>query len=78
MNDPTKLREKFREQSTKNFQDFLESPPIKLLLSMIPAANPPETVVTVLRQAWDAGEANGLMYAAVQILEQQIRNKNRD
>lgn len=51
---------KRREDSDECFAEFLQDPLVNILVSLVPASNPPEILPKVLRAAFDRGMTFGL------------------
>ena len=50
------------------YQDFLGKPETKILLSMVPAFEPPELMQTLMRSAFDAGSAQGTVSVMMELI----------
>lgn len=66
-----KLTAEELEMKKKGFQDFLQAPSTKLLLSMVPETNPPELMSSLLEQTYYSAFGHGAgftMLATVTLL----------
>lgn len=74
----TQAEEKFRAQDAtmkkQAFGDLMASPPIRLLLSMIPSGDHPETMTTLLEEAFNKGWSGGQCMMSVMMLESMLRS----
>lgn len=61
-----------REQA---FQEWMKTPAVKLLVSMVPATEPPETLTSLLQAAFDGGSSFGLGFALQTIVKGIIEKK---
>lgn len=53
------MKDRMAADQGRSFQAWLEKSETKLLMSMIPPANTPELLPTLLRSAFDAGNSSG-------------------
>ncbi len=71
MNDDTikKALARFESRRVDEFIAYMNSPATKLLISMIPACQPPELVETLLRATYERGFEIGVSAVALPMLE---------
>lgn len=68
------------ESRERGFNDWMRKPEIKLMLSMVPPAENPEAVATLLRSAFDAGHSGGAGNMVGDLIEIMLKSppKSRD
>lgn len=64
-------------QAEKGFNAFMENPMTKLVLSLIPAAENPDAVKTLLRQAFESGINTGECVILESFLKHVIKKDDR-
>lgn len=67
------LHKEFNDCVEPQFKEFLKMPMIQLMMSLIPPTEPPELLVTLLRSAFEAGQAGSLAALAKTV----FNNKNQ-
>lgn len=72
---------KFRQRETEameaGYQKFMQSPPIRLLLSMIPSGDHPEALTALLREAYVLGWGSGSSHTTIMVLEASLKRSGR-
>lgn len=54
------FEQRARRAEADGFRDWLATPTVQLMLSLIPPAHPPEVVKTLLRECFESGMRTGL------------------
>lgn len=62
----------------RNFNAFMEKQETKLVVSMLPPANPPEALSTLLRMAFEAGSNSGASDVLGDIVEAMLKSPRKD
>jgi hypothetical protein len=55
------IMEKVERRSGQAFEEWLRSRPVVLMISLVPATQPPEVLQTLLREAFENGSRVGVM-----------------
>jgi hypothetical protein len=77
--DTTAREAKTKATQEAAFQRFMTKPETKLLVSMVPQANPPEAIETLLRSSFDAGFGVGMGDTLGLVLDAMLKgDKKRD
>lgn len=77
---PEARKAKRDTEAKASFATFMERSETKLLLSMVPAADQPELIQTLMRSAFDAGHGHGEASIAVEMVGAMLdgMDKNRE
>jgi hypothetical protein len=68
-------RRRMTASANEAYERWLYSPTVKLMVSMIPPASPPETLQTLLREAYEFGMHMGRTQIASEILDNMMKDK---
>ena len=69
------IAQKTREMKDQGFGSFLNQPATRLLLSMIPPAENPDVLQTLLKECFESGHDNGSMTVIMTMVEKIFKEK---
>lgn len=62
-----------KAEQKKSFEELLTGPAVKLMLSMVPATEPPELLKTLMEIFYDAGIAHGVGGVMTEVARSIVR-----
>lgn len=74
----TEDQAKIAQEASKKpgFDNFMKLPTIRLLISTVPAGDKPETLETLLQEAFDSGYNRGCVDTSLMLLKAMFDPKN--
>jgi hypothetical protein len=66
------------QKKKKAFEDFFDTPAIKLLVSMVPATEPPEILRTLLQSVFDHGALFGAQSSVGLVIGQLLTDVDKE
>lgn len=69
---------RMKDEQRKALRNFMELSSTKLLLSMVPATEPPEVLATLIDAAFECGTAFGVMQSTKETVQALVRRMREE